>query len=114
MKKLSNVLGLAAAMLVSAGLASTAQAKNHTWMGWISDSACGAKGANAGAKDCTIKCIKEKGASYVFVNAKTKKVYAIQNQDAVTDADLGQEVTLTGGMNKDGSIKVDNIKTSRM
>ena len=114
MKKLSNVLGLAAVLLFTAALSSAANAKSHTWMGWISDSACGVKGANAGAKDCTIKCVKEKGASYVFVNSKTKKVYAIQNQDAVTDADLGQEVTLTGGMNKDGSIKVDNIKASGM
>ena len=114
MKKLSNVLSLAAVMLFSAGLASTAQAKNHSWMGWISDSSCGAKGMSAGHKACAEKCVKEKGASYVFVNAKTKKVYAIQNQDAVTDADLGQEVKLTGGMNKNGSIKVDSIKASRM
>jgi hypothetical protein len=109
MKKLSNVLGLAAALLFAIGLASSANAKSHTWTGWISDSACGAKGANAGAKDCTIKCVKEKGASYVFVNSKTKKVYAIQNQDAVTDADLGSEVTLSGSLNSDGSIKADSI-----
>ncbi|MHB8412040.1 MAG: hypothetical protein ACYDDI_08840 [Candidatus Acidiferrales bacterium] len=114
MKKLSNVLSLAAVMLFSAGLASTAHAKNHTWMGWISDSSCGAKGMSAGHKACAEKCVKEKGASYVFVNAKTKKVYAIQNQDAVTDADLGQEVKLTGGMNKNGTIRVDSIKASRM
>jgi hypothetical protein len=109
MKKLSNVLGLAAALLFTIGLASNASAKSHSWSGWISDSACGAKGANAGAKDCTIKCVKEKGASYVFVSSKTKKVYAIQNQDVVTDADLGTEVTLTGSLNSDGSMKADSI-----
>ena len=114
MKKLSNVLGLAAVMLFTFGLASTANAKSHTWMGWISDSACGVKGANAGAKDCTIKCIKEKGATYVFVNTKTQKVYPISNQDAVTDANLGQEVTVTGDVSKDGSIKVESIKASGM
>ena len=111
MKKLSNVLGLAAALLFSLGLASSAHAKSHKWTGWISDNLCGAKGANAGAKDCTLKCVKEKGASYVFVNASTKKVYAIQNQDAVTDADLDQEVTLTGSVNKDGAIKAESITT---
>lgn len=109
MKKVSNTLGLAAALLFSLGLVSSANAKSHSWTGWISDSACGAKGANAGAKDCTIKCVKEKGASYVFVNSKTNKVYAIQNQDAVTEADLGQEVTVSGSVNKDGSIKADSI-----
>ena len=114
MKKLSNVLGLAAVMLFTFGLASTANAKSHTWMGWISDSSCGAKGMSADHKACAEKCVKEKGASYVFVNAKTKKVFAIQNQDAVTDANLGQEVTLTGDVNKDGSNKVDSIKSSGM
>lgn len=109
MKKLSNVLGLAAALLFSLGLASSANAKSHTWTGWVSDSSCGAKGMSADHKDCAMKCVKEKGASYVFVNSKTKKVYAIQNQDAVTDADLGQEVTLSGSVNKDGSIKADSI-----
>ena len=109
MKKLSTVFGFAAALLFSVGLASSANAKSHSWTGWVSDSSCGAKGMSADHKDCAVKCVKEKGASYVFVNSKTKKVYAIQNQDAVTDADLGAEVTLTGSLNSDGSIKADSI-----
>lgn len=109
MKKLSNVLGLAAALLFTIGLASSASAKDHTWTGWISDSSCGAKGMSADHKDCAAKCVKEKGASYVFVSSKTKKVYAIQNQDAVSDADLGTEVTLTGSLNSDGSMKATSI-----
>lgn len=109
MKKLSNLLGLAAALLFTVALASNASAKARTMSGWISDSACGAKGMSAAHKDCTVKCVKEKGASYVFVSSKTKKVYAIQNQDAVTEADLGQEVTLTGSVNSDGSVKADSI-----
>lgn len=109
MKKVSNMLGLAAALLFSIGLATTANAKSHTWTGWVSDSSCGAKGMSADHKDCAMKCVKEKGASYVFVNSKTKKVYAIQNQDAVTEADLGQEVTLTGSIEKGGAIKADSI-----
>lgn len=110
MKKLSNVLGLAAVMLFSAGLATTASAKDHTWKGWISDSNCGAKGMSAGHKACAEKCVKMKGASYVFVNQRTKKVFAIQNQEAVSDGSLGHEVKLTGDLNTDGSIKVDSIK----
>lgn len=113
MKKLSNVLGLAAVMLFTFGLASSANAKSHTWTGWISDKMCGARDASAAKASCVTTCIK-KGDSYVFVNSKTKKVYAIQNQDAVTDAAIGSEVTLTGEVNKDGSIKVDNIKASGM
>ena len=108
MKKLSNVLGVAAALLFAIGLASSASAKSHTWTGWISNSMCGAKDASADKADCTRTCVK-KGDKYVFVNTKTKKVYPITNQDAVTDADLGSEVTLSGSLNSDGSIKADSI-----
>jgi hypothetical protein len=109
MKKLSKVLGVAAALLFSLGLASRTHAESRTWTGWISDNICGAKGANAGAKDCTLKCVKQHGGLYVFVNEKTQKVYAIQNQNAVSEADLGQEVILTGSVNKDGAIKAESI-----
>jgi hypothetical protein len=108
MKKLSNVLGLAIVLLFTAGLASTASAKDHTWKGWISDKMCGTKDASAAKVSCLKSCAK-KGSPYVFVNAKTKKVYAIQNQDAVTDASLGHEVKLAGDINKDGSITVESI-----
>jgi hypothetical protein len=114
MKKVMNVLGIAALLVFAAGAASTASAKSHSWTGWISDSACGAKGANAGAKDCTIKCVKEQGASYVFVDSKTQKVVAIHNQDAVNpDEALGHEVTVTGSLEKDGSIAVVKIEAAK-
>ncbi|MGB6482930.1 MAG: hypothetical protein WBE86_05530 [Candidatus Acidiferrales bacterium] len=108
MKKLSNVLGLAAALLFTLGLASNASAKSHTWTGWISNAMCGAKDASAAKADCTRQCV-QKSDKYVFVNTKTQKVYPITNQDAVTDSAIGSEVTLTGELNKDGSIKVDSI-----
>jgi hypothetical protein len=109
MKKLSKMLGVAPALLFSLGLASRTRAESHTWTGWISDNICGAKGANAGAKDCTWECVKQHGGAYVFVNEKTQKVYAIQNQNAVSVADLGQEVIVTGSVNKDGAIKAESI-----
>lgn len=98
-----------APLLFAMSSASSASDKSHAWTGWISDSNCGAKGMTASHKDCALKCVKENGASYVFVNSKTKKVYAIQNQSAVTDLDLGTEVTLTGMLNSDGSMKADSI-----
>ena len=118
MKKALN-LGAVLAMLLatlSFGAAIHAQdmAKTMTWTGWISDSACGAKGANADAKACTAKCVKEKGASYVFVNSKTKKVLPIHNQDAVTEANLGQEVKVTGHVMDDGKLHVDSIANAGM
>jgi hypothetical protein len=117
MKKLLTTSGLLAMLLatLSFGVATRAQemGKTMTWTGWISNSACGAKDANAAGKECTEKCVKDKGASYVFVNEKTKKVIPIHNQDAVTDANLGQEVKVTGHM-MEGQIHVDSIANASM
>ena len=112
----SSLLAMLLAML-SFGVATHAQdtmAKTMTWTGWISNSACGAKDANAEGKDCTAKCVKDKGASYVFVDTKTKKVSKIHNQDAVTDANLGQEVKVTGHRVEGGEIHVDSIANAGM
>jgi hypothetical protein len=75
------------------------------WTGWISDSQCGAKGANAKAGECTTKCVKEHGAKYVFVNDADKKIYAIDAQDKVA-AHAGHHVTVKG------SAEGDTIKLS--
>jgi CMP-2-keto-3-deoxyoctulosonic acid synthetase len=46
----------------------------------------------------------------VFVDDKTKKVVAIDNQDIVNpDNDLGMEVTLTGTVTQSGALHVDKI-----
>lgn len=118
MKKVLTTTSLFAMLLAMLcfGVATHAQdnmAKTMTWTGWISNSACGAKDANADGKDCTAKCVKDKGASYVFVSSKTKKVIPIHNQDAVTEANLGQEVKVTGHM-MDGKIHVDSIANAGM
>lgn len=117
MKKALNMgAGLAlllATLTVGPAMHAQDAAKTMTWTGWISDSACGAKGANASAKECTEKCVKDKGASYVFVSSKTKKVIPIHNQDAVTEANLGQEVKVTGHM-MEGQIHVDSIANAGM
>ena len=115
MKKVLSMFGLLAVLFATIGLSTVAQdMKTMTWTGWISDSACGAKGANADAKACTVKCVKEKGASYVFVDTKSKKVVPIHNQDAVKEANLGQEVKVTGHMMDNGSVHVDSIANAAM
>ncbi len=109
MKKALSTFGLLAALVATLSLAKVTIAKDMTWTGWISDSACGAKGANAGHAACATKCVKDKGASWVFVDAKTKKVVPIHNQDAVSDANLGKEVKVTGMKESDGSIHINSI-----
>jgi len=78
--------------------------------GWISDSMCGAMGAKASHKDCAIKCVKDKGAKWVFVDAKSKRVYEIKNQDAINaEKDLGKEVKVTGVMAGKNMLDVRNV-----
>jgi len=74
-----------------------------SWTGYISDSACGAKGANDKHAECAAKCVKEKGAKYVFVNDADHKVYNIDAQDKVA-AHAGHHVTVKG------SVDGDNLK----
>ncbi|HXW54327.1 MAG TPA: hypothetical protein VEJ67_01170 [Candidatus Cybelea sp.] len=114
MKTAFTTFGLLAMLLatLTLGAPARAQEKAMTWTGWISDSGCAAKGANAGHKACAEKCVKEKGAKWVFVDSKTKRVLPIENQDAISDANLGQEVKLTGTRGKDGTLHVDSISNA--
>jgi hypothetical protein len=74
-----------------------------TWIGQISDSACGASHAKAGHgktdRDCALACVKG-GSKYVFVSGGT--VYQIDNQSfADLEKRAGQMVELTGDMTGD-------------
>jgi len=110
MKKALSMFGLLAVLLATIGLSSRADDKSMSWTGWISDSHCGAKGTNAAHKACASTCVTKNNASWVFVNGSDNKVIAIKNQDAVhADKDLGQQVTVTGTMNADGSLQVASI-----
>lgn len=69
------------------------KAKEATLTGWISDSNCGAKNANAGGADCAKSCIKG-GAKAVFVAGE--KVYTIKGDGKAYMDHAGKEVTVTG------------------
>lgn len=112
MKKLLSAFFLTSMMVATLGLAVRAQDQNasKTWTGWISDSNCGAKGTNADHKACGARCVKSNGAKWVFVESSSKSVMNIENQDAVNgDTALGQEDTVTGHANADGTIHIDSI-----
>ena len=69
----------------------------------------------AAGKQCTLQCLKQKNASLVFVDAKSKKVMKIENQDSVnTDKDLGMEVNVTGKMMEGDTIHVNKITMGKM
>jgi hypothetical protein len=92
----------------------SASAAEKTWTGSISDSMCGAKhsadehgGKKMSDRDCTLACVKEHSAQYVFVSAG--KVYKVSNQDfAALQEHAGHRVALTGEMNGD-TITVSKI-----
>lgn len=78
-----------------------------SWDGWISDSKCAAKGANAGHAGCAKKCI-EGGEKPVFVSDKDQKIVPIENPDAVA-GHAGEHVKVTGTMTSAGAIHVDKV-----
>jgi len=92
----------------------TAAAAEHTWVGKISDSTCGAnhlKGAEHGSRtmsdhDCVLACIKN-GGKFVFVYRG--KVYNIENQDfAALTEHAGHTVRLKGDLQGD-TITVSDV-----
>ena len=104
MKRVLAITAFAATMVLASSLTSF----GAELTGWISDSGCGAKGAAAGHKQCAVTCVKEKGAKWVLVTSADKKVYAIDNQDAVSEDNVGMEVKVTG-TKKGNSIHVDSV-----
>jgi hypothetical protein len=81
--------------------------KSMTVNGWVSDSKCGAKGANAGAEACTKKCLAQ-GAKMVIVTDKDQKVLTVDNPDALKGHE-GHHIAVTGQVGAD-SIHVESAK----
>ena len=82
--------------------------KAQTVHGWVSDSKCGAKGANAAHEACAKKCVGA-GEKPVFVTDKDQKVVPVDNPDVLQDH-LGHHVQVTGSMTSGGSMHVDKVK----
>jgi hypothetical protein len=85
----------------------TVVAGDTSWIGYIADSKCGAKAANDGARECTIKCVKA-GATYVFVNDGDKKIYAIDDQSKVAEH-AGHHVIVKGALDGD-TLKLTSVE----
>jgi len=81
--------------------------KDNSWDGWISDSKCAAKGANAAHAQCAKKCV-ENGEKPVLVTDNDQKVVAIENPAAVAGHE-GQHVKVSGTMTQDGSLHIDKV-----
>ncbi len=105
---MKKALGFLAAVLMIGCLAwATGSAKSTSITGWVSDSACGAKAAHAGAEACTKTCVEKKGAKLVVVDDKDQKVYNVANQDSLKGHE-GHHVTVTG-TNSNGTLHIDKV-----
>lgn len=101
----------AAGLALSLCMAMFTFAADGTLTGYISDSHCGAKGTSEKHAECATKCVKEKGASYVFVNDADHKVYNIDAQDKVA-AHAGHHVTVKGTVDGD-NLKLTGIEMAK-
>jgi hypothetical protein len=80
---------------------------SQTVNGWVSDSKCGAKGANANAAECTKKCLAA-GADMVVVTDGDQKILTVENPDALKGHE-GHHIAVTGQVTGD-KIHVDSAK----
>lgn len=85
----------------------TFAADTTTVNGYVADSKCGAKGANAKAAECTKKCLAA-GAKMVVVTDGDQKVLTVENPDALTGHE-GHHVAVTGHVTGD-SVHVESVK----
>jgi len=108
MKRVLLICCALCALFVTVALVSASDmGKSETVKGWVTDSMCGAKGANAAAMECTKKCLS-KGAKMVVVTDGDQKVLTVENPDALKDH-VGHHVSVSGEVSGD-SIHVESAK----
>lgn len=81
--------------------------KSTTVNGYVSDSKCGVKGADASHAACAKKCAGA-GEKLVIVTDSDQKVLAVDNQDALKGHE-GHHVAVTGTVTND-TIHVGGVK----
>ena len=106
MKK-ALTLGAALWIALSFGQLVSVAADDFTVYGYISCSACGAKGASSSHGDCMQKCLA-KGAQVVIVADDTQHIMTIENPDTVS-GQHAHHVALFGYMNA-GSFHVISVR----
>jgi len=106
MKKVVMSCAAVLALCFMVAIASAAD-KSTTVNGYVSDSMCGAKGANASHADCMKKCLA-KGAKAVIVTDGDQKVVNVSNPDVLKGHE-GHHVAVTGEMTGD-SMHIESVK----
>jgi hypothetical protein len=106
---MKKVLMSGAAVLVLCFMVAIASAadKSTTVNGYVSDSMCGAKGANVNHAACMTKCLG-KGAKAVIVTDSDQKVVNVDNPDVLKGHE-GHHVAVTGEVTGD-TMHIDSVK----
>ena len=107
MKRLVTLGSVIALVLALIAPALAADAGATTLTGWLADSYCGAKNANAAGAQCTRDCVA-KGAKLVLVAGG--KTYNLSDQKLALEH-VGHEVAVTGTVDKDGNVAVAKIES---
>jgi len=105
-----RLLLCAAALVLAAAFTASADKKDGSVTGWITDSSCGAHGDNEKHAACATKCVKEKGAKYALYSPSDKKVYQLDAQEKAA-AMAGKHVKVSGAVDGE-SIKVNVIEAT--
>jgi hypothetical protein len=104
---LSSILVGSIALASTAALADAAAP--GSWTGWIVDSKCGAKNANANAKACVLYCVKQ-GAKFVLSTGADQPLLGLDDQRLASEH-VGERVRVRG--RKEGTtIKVEAIESA--
>jgi hypothetical protein len=81
---------------------------DNTYSGWVSDSKCGVKGANASHAGCAKTCIAN-GEKPILVTDSEQKILAIDNPTALKGQE-GHHVQISGNMTDKGALHVQTVK----
>ena len=106
MKKVLMSCAAVSILFFMVAMASAAD-KSTTVNGYVSDSMCGAKGANASHAACMTKCLG-KGAKAVIVTDGDQKIVNVDNPDVLKGHE-GHHVAVTGSMTGD-TIHISSVK----
>ena len=107
-----RLLIFAVVALLGAGFSfASEKGKEGTWTGWVTDTHCGAKGANNPKHaDCAKNCVDGMGAKYALYDPADKKVYVLEPQEKAASL-AGQHVKVKGNAEGD-TIKVTSIEAT--
>ncbi len=92
-------------------LPATPQTTQVTVTGWMTDTACGAKGANALHIGCAKRKVASGKAKYAFYDERARRLYVLADQQAAEQY-LGQHLQVSGTLSFDARQNTDVLAIS--